>query len=279
MLELDASRRWCRAVMREHAKSFFFSTRVLPRRKREAVEALYALCRTADDAADVPGPSPAERRAILESIARDVAALREAGHHSSAPWYPAAADAFARFPIALADVQRLVAGCASDLDGRAIATMADLEAYASEVAGTVGRASMPILGANDPDSLQRGERLGIAMQLTNILRDVDEDGELGRNYLPLAEFPELSTGEVAQRIAQRARTLYREAEVLARRVPNDGSRAALIVTCSTYAGILGKIERRGFARGLDRAYVSTGEKLYLAARSLISAYAGFATIK
>lgn len=278
MSEIEKSRRWCRHVMRVHAKSFYFSTRILPPHKRNAVEALYAICRTADDAADEPGFRAEDRRVTLEQIARDVAHLRDAHYTARAPWFASAQDAFASFPIPIPEVLRLIAGCTSDIEGRTIGTMDDLERYANDVAGTVGRCAMAILGAADDDSLLRGERLGVAMQLTNVLRDIDEDTRMGRNYLPL-EASGVSPVEIARAIARRAHELYREADVLARRVPNDGSRAALVLTRIMYEAILEKIEQRGFAVGMGRAHVSFAEKTYLAARGLLVFYTGLKTIK
>lgn len=278
-MNFDASQRHCAAIMRSHAKSFYFSTRILPRAKREAVEALYALFRTADDFADEPQFSAQERRDGLRALKHDLSRIREAAYASDAAWFPAARRAFARFPIGLDDALALVEGCESDLDGRTVRTFADLYAYSAAVAGTVGRTSMPILGASDDDSLQRGERLGIAMQYTNVLRDVDEDRRMGRNYLPIDDMPGAPLDTVMREVAQRARDYYREAAVLAQRVPNDGSRAALLMTGDIYGGILDRIEERGFDPTRGRAYVGTAEKVVRAARCVVRAYAGFATIK
>ncbi|MDQ2909099.1 MAG: phytoene/squalene synthase family protein [Candidatus Eremiobacteraeota bacterium] len=265
--------------MRDCAKSFYFSTRVLPKAKREAVEALYGFCRFTDDLADAPGPSMHERYALFARVKRDLAALRSARFEASFPWYPALRRAFERFPIALDDALRLVEGCESDLAPVAIDSLERLEEYSSAVAGTVGRCSLPILGIADADSLRRGERLGIAMQLTNVLRDVEEDRAMGRIYLPMGEFPQTSVGEVMQAVALRARTYYREARVLAARVPNDGSRVALLLTGAVYEGLLDRLEARRYDLTRGRAYVPLPQKLRLAACSLLDAYTGLATIR
>lgn len=279
MSSLPESQRWCVAVMKREAKSFFFSTRILPRAKREAVEALYGLCRFADDTADEPGLQSAQRLAAFETLLAEIRLLREPQAHCEAPWFPALARAFERFPIDLADVEALVLGCRSDVEGAQIATMDDLERYAAAVAGTVGRCSLAILGANDPDSLARGERLGIAMQLTNVLRDVEEDRTLGRNYLPLQAFAGTPVREVMRAVALRARCLYRESDVLASRVPNDGSRVSLMMTSDVYEGILDRLEARGFDPSAGRVYVTTLGKFRRAARSAFAAYAGLPTMR
>jgi phytoene synthase len=277
--DFDTSQAWCSAVMRANAKSFYFSTRLLPRAKREAVEALYALFRTVDDFADEPEYSDRQRLLGIEAIERDLEHLDDPEYLTDAPWFAAVRRAFESFPIDLAAAQRLIAGCKRDLEPVEIVSMDELERYSAAVAGTVGLCSMPILGAGDPDSLARGERLGIAMQLTNILRDVDEDRRLGRNYLPMQAFPGHSVPEVMHAIAGVARRYYSESRVLASRVPNDGSRAALLVTSDIYGGILDHLERRNFDPSLGRAYVGTGEKLRRALRCVVVAYTGFATIK
>ncbi len=277
--DLARSVRWCAQVMRAHAKSFYFSTRVLPRAKREAVEALYGLFRSADDLADEPGPTLEERRAGFADLRDALAAVARGEPSSGVQWAAAVARALARFPIALDDILALIAGCESDLEPRPIATFAELETYSRAVAGTVGRCSMAILGASDDDSLARGERLGIAMQYTNILRDVAEDERSGRYYLPQREVERLGRREVMREIAQQARSRYREAFVLAARVPNDGSRWALLATADIYGGIVDVVERRAFDPHAGRAVVGTPAKIARAIRCWVRAYTGFASMK
>ncbi|HET9029570.1 MAG TPA: phytoene/squalene synthase family protein [Candidatus Aquilonibacter sp.] len=277
-MTLEHSRRWCANVMREHAKSFYLSTRILPRAKRHAVEALYGLFRTADDLADEPGPPDDQRLAALDETMEQVERAAD-GATGDAPWFAAVADAFARFPIDRRDVLRLIEACRGDVVPAALHTMDDLYAYSACVAGTVGRASMAILGAADEDSLVRGERLGVAMQYTNVLRDVEEDRLRGRSYLPFEDFPGEPVSSVMRQVALHARAYYLEAPVLAGRVPNDGSRAALLMTADIYQAILDRLERRAFDPTLGRAYVPQTEKLRRALACLVQSYVGFATIK
>ena len=230
---LTVSRRWCRALLRREAKKFYYATRLLPRRKREAVEAIYGVFRTADDIADEPGPSIEARLAGLAAMSATVARIRDPGARSDAPWFPAARDAFARFPIATRDALRLLAACRDDASGVVPQTMEELETYCAAVAGTVGRCSMAILGANDDDSLRRAERLGIALQLTNVLRDVDRDRAIGRSYLP----PDVPIDD----IVARARAYYKEGDALARRLPDLGSRLAVSLAARLYERNLGRI--------------------------------------
>lgn len=244
--------------MRVQAKSFFLATRFLPQVKREAVEAIYGVFRTADDFADLPGLEPYERYARLAAIERDLARIRDPQHESDAPWFSAVRRAFANFPIDVTDALRLIRACRRDVDGFACETMQDLEEYCAAVAGTVGRCAMPILGAADADSLDRAERLGIALQLTNILRDVEADRGLGRSYLPGAR-ADKRPEDIRRRVVERARAYYREAAVLARRLPNDGSRFALLTAADLYEGVLdGPLSRpqklRRILRSLIRSY-------------------------
>lgn len=275
MLDVEHSQRWCAQTMRAHATSFYFSTRLLPALKREAIEALYGLFRFTDDAADEPGPKLSERRASFARIRADIDGLPMFSHRTHAPWFMAVRRAFERFPIDIQDVRRLASGCESDLEPQPIRTMRDLEAYSASVAGTVGRCTLPVLGLRDDDSLRRAERLGIAMQYTNILRDIQKDREMGRHYLPTDAFPEVALSELMAIVAQSARTYYRECEVLAARLPNDGSRAALLITSSVYEGILDRLRRRKYDPSGERVYVPLESKMLIAFRSLYRSYVGF----
>ncbi|GAC1658789.1 MAG: phytoene/squalene synthase family protein [Vulcanimicrobiaceae bacterium] len=273
------SQAWCASVMHHKSKSFYFSTRILPTEKREAVEALYGICRFADDAADEPGYVRADRLAVLQSVEDDVTQVRNLGYDSAAPWFAALRRAAVRFEIDIADLVRLVRGCRSDVDGEPVRTMQQLESYSSAVAGTVGRCAMPILGAADEESLRRAERLGIAMQFTNVLRDVGEDKRMGRNYMPVDDFPGAPQSDVMRAVAAHARLYYREAKILAARVPNDGSRAALIMTGAIYEGILDKLESKRFDPHCGRVHIGTFGKITRAVRSVAFAYAGLPTIR
>ena len=258
--------------MRAEAKSFFLATRFLRRPKREAVEAIYALFRTADNLADEPEFDDAQRRDGLSTIDRTLKRIRDPACVCKAPWFPAVRRAFARFPIAIEDASRLIDACRRDVDGITCETMDDLERYAAAIAGTVGRCSMPILGASDSDSLDRAERLGIALQLTNILRDREADRAIGREYLPRST-PAKPEAELLRDVARRAHIYYREASVLAPRLPNDGSRVALLAASNLYEGVLDDLERRNFdSRG--RAQLSGFEKLRRMLRSVNAAFRG-----
>ncbi|HET7813814.1 MAG TPA: phytoene/squalene synthase family protein [Candidatus Baltobacteraceae bacterium] len=279
MNDLFASRMFCAQTMRTHAKSFYLSTRFLPRVKREAIEALYAFFRIVDDTVDEGAHPLAFRREKLNHCRNDVEGLSRPAYRSCAPWFPALQAAYADFDLDREPLMQLIDGCASDLEGRSIASFDELESYAKAVAGTVGRSVIPILGASDPDSLARAEQIGVAMQFTNILRDVEEDRAMGRNYLPAASYPDLAVADVMRMMALQAHERYEAVTALAPRLPNDGSRAALLMACAFYRNILRGVETRGFDPHAKRVYVSDAAKVKLAVGCVITAYTGFAIIR
>jgi phytoene/squalene synthetase len=279
MIGVSTSLRWCANVMRRNAKSFYLSTRFLPKDKREAIEALYGFFRHTDDAADEGAETADARRATLDAIRRDLALLDDHNAIGVAPWFAALRRTVERYPIDRSQLLRIVAGCESDLGCVRVESLAELERYAGSVAGSVGRCVLPVLGAHDPDSLVRSERLGIAMQLTNVLRDVEDDRAMGRIYLPTAQFPGKPIPAVMRIMATRAREYYREAPVLAARLPNDGSRAALLIAAVLYERVLDRLEERGFDPLGGRVFVSELGKLRLAARCMFASYTGLANIR
>lgn len=267
---------YCQGVMRHHARSFYFATRILPSAKRDAIEALYAFFRCVDDAADEGNAPVSARLARLHAFRMAVESLHGGPDACDEPWFDALSRAYLRYAIDRRPLLELIDGCESDLGAVDIASMHGLETYARAVAGTVGRSVVPILGATGADALALGERLGVAMQLTNVLRDVADDERQGRNYLPLREFG--GTTEAMRAVAAHARRQYAAGRALVGRVPNDGSRAALLMAATFYEGILARIERRGFDRA-SRAFVGGPAKWGLAAKCVLSAYTGLAIIK
>jgi phytoene synthase len=269
---------WCASLMRRRATSFYLATRFLPADKRRAIEALYGFCRFTDDVADEPGLTRNEREQMFTRITAAIDALAEGTgiRPAELPWIPALQWAAAAYAIDLREAQLLVRGCRSDLIPARFASLDELERYADAVAGTVGRTVMVVLGARDGDSLERAGRLGIAMQITNVLRDLEEDAAMGRRYVPASAPGELR--EAFFLVAGTARRYYREAKVLAARIPNDGSRVALLSARGLYEGILDRIEERNFMAG-GRAYVSATQKMGFIARSLLQAYSGRATMR
>jgi 15-cis-phytoene synthase len=258
----------CRELTALHSRSFYLASCLLPAAKRPAIWALYAFCRMSDDivdqpAADVNAVLAHWRRRMLGCSPRpdDLVALA---------W----ADTQAHYDIPLRYAEQLIDGVATDLHQTHYATFADLATYAYRVASTVGLMSMHIIGFSGKEAIPYAIKLGVALQLTNILRDVAEDWRAGRVYLPqdeLAAFDlsaaDLAAGQVGDRwrafmrfqIA-RNRSLYREAWPGIALLHPQG-RLAIGAAARFYEGILDDIERRDYDIFTGRARVSFLGKL------------------
>lgn len=175
----------CRSVVSREARSFKWGIRLLPARLRGPMAALYAFCRAADDAADGE-ESPAVRRQAVRRV-RDRWEAARSGTLADDPIMTAFADAVARNGIDPADVEGLLAAVEADLVVTRYPDFPALERYADGVAGGVGRACAALFGRRDPAARDLATRMGLGMQLVNILRDVAEDARRGRVYLPLAD--------------------------------------------------------------------------------------------
>ncbi|TDC98068.1 presqualene diphosphate synthase HpnD [Actinomadura sp. 7K507] len=174
--------RHCEDVVRSQARNFAYGIRLLPAPKRRALSAVYAFARRIDDIGD-DHEAPAPER--LAKLADERARLADPGAHPSDPVLVALADAARRRPIPLDAFGELIDGCEADVRGAGYDTFDDLLWYCRCVAGTVGRLSLGVFGTSDPGTAApRADALGVALQLTNILRDVKEDGANGRVYLP-----------------------------------------------------------------------------------------------
>lgn len=233
---ISDSRRWCRTFLHGHSKSFYLATRFLPRIKREAIEAMYSLFRVVDELADNPKLELDERYRELDEIARAVEHVRDRSYTHEAPWFPAVRAAFTNFRIETGDVLRLIAACRAESEAPTFATMAELEAHAAAIGGGILRLGVTILGASDSDSLERAQRLGTGLHLVDVIRDVEEDRQMGRSYLPL-EFSALSDRGLS-RLTQTARQYCAQCLPVAKRLPNDGSRLTLLLTTDLYESLM-----------------------------------------
>jgi 15-cis-phytoene synthase len=177
---LDAAYRHCQSVTRRSQSSFAAAFWMLPRPKRRALHAIYAFCRLADDIADDPAVH-GDRGRLLERWRDELAAAYR--DRSTHPVGVALADAVHRYRLPREDFEELLRGVESDLRGETIETFTDLKLYCYRVASTVGLLVVRVLEARDPRSLDYAEAMGIAVQLTNVLRDVGEDAAAGRVYL------------------------------------------------------------------------------------------------
>ncbi|HSC48756.1 MAG TPA: squalene/phytoene synthase family protein [Gaiellaceae bacterium] len=236
-------------LTRREARNFAYGIRVLPREKRQAISAVYAFARRVDDIADGELP-PGEKRARLAEL---VAALDAPPTDAM---LVALADARSRFGIPESALQALVDGGLQDTEQSRYASFDELHEYCRKVAGAVGVACVAVYGSTD---VERAETLGVALQLINIMRDVREDWELGRVYLPQDELAAFGVGEddIAHgRAGEAWRALMAFQASRARVYLDDGlglvetldSRSAACV--STFAGLyratLDRIEARGF---------------------------------
>jgi squalene synthase HpnD len=222
--DVEAAYRQCETITRQQAKNFAYGIALLPGPKRRALSAVYAYARRIDDIGDGTLPVP-EKVAALAAERTSITALAEGSAADAAasgdPVLIALRDAADRFPVPLLAFGELIEGCEADVRGVSYATFADLEHYCRCVAGSIGRLSLGVFGCADPAvASPLADDLGVALQLTNILRDIREDLGNGRVYLPaedLARFgctltpPATIEGPMAELIrfeADRARRWY-----------------------------------------------------------------------
>ena len=259
-------------LTRARAKNFAYGIMVLPKAKRRAVAAIYAFAREVDDVADGELPLE-EKRARLE-------ALRASLHRDPrAPREVALADARSRYPIPARALEALVDGGLQDLGQTRYADLDELLGYCRKVAGAVGVACIGIYGSDDT---ARAETLGLALQLINIARDVREDWELGRVYLPLDELASygVTEGDIgAGRVTEpwRAFGAFHAARCRAylaeglKLLPQLDRRSALCVGtfAELYRETLDRIEARGYDVFSGRPSLSTLSKLRIVGAGLL----------
>jgi phytoene synthase len=204
-VNIDGAYAACERITATEARNFSYGIKLLPAPKRRAMSALYALARRIDDIGDGDGPPSAKLEALAEAR-KQVAELRadRPTFDPDDPVMTAVADVAARFPLPVSALEELIEGCEMDVSGQRYETIDDLVGYCRRVAGTVGRLSLAIYGveaarADDPAAPERlADDLGVALQLTNILRDIVEDrDQLGRVYLPRADLERARPGRFA----------------------------------------------------------------------------------
>jgi phytoene synthase len=301
---LNAAYAICRRIAKREAKNFYYAFRVLPKAKSDAMCAIYAFMRRADDISDDESVSIAERRAIMTAW---LDAWRLSGVEPSLDAvFVAVRDTQRRFQISDELLEQLVQGTTMDLEeslpGVVPATVMgngageprtlqiydrfeDLYRYCYLVASVVGLVCIRIFGYRDARAEELAEKTGLAFQLTNILRDVKEDAERGRVYLPLEDLVRtkvavehlLATAQgrlVPQTVwsllaleGERAREFYRAADELIPLLDKD-SQAAMWVLVTIYRGLLERIESKGFDVFTERVSVPTSKKLFILAQGL-----------
>jgi 15-cis-phytoene synthase len=194
--DVRAAYRHCEQVTRTQARNFSYGIRLLPPAKRRALSAVYAFARRIDDIGDGTLPA-ADKLAALGEARAAVAALETAGAGASSGdlVLVALTDAASRRPVPLSAFAELIEGCEADVRGTVYTTFAELEHYCTCVAGSIGRLSLGVFGSSAPAVAEPlADALGIALQLTNILRDIREDLGNGRVYLPAEDLERFGAG-------------------------------------------------------------------------------------
>jgi phytoene synthase len=274
-LATESGYRHCRGVTRSAAGNFYYGIRLLPKARREALCAIYALARRIDDIAD-GHLETSERLQLLEAERQALATLHEA---TDDPVLVALADAASRYPIPLAAFGDLIDGAEMDVRGETYETFDDLLVYCRRVAGSIGRLSLGVFGTSDrPSATGHADSLGVAFQLTNILRDVREDLARARVYFPAEDLDRFGC-MLARGVAEGPiEELVRFEAARARRWFDDGLRLLSLLdrqsaTCvaamaGIYRRLLDRIERDPGAVLERRLSVPGWEKGWVAARSL-----------
>jgi 15-cis-phytoene synthase len=265
-------------LTRQSGTSFYYAFRILPAEKRRAIEALYAFCRVVDDCVDEPD---GEREA---GLGRWTAELQRA--YTGTPETELGrelAETVLSFPIPRGAFEDIVAGCRMDLTIRRYPTFAELRVYCERVASAVGLASIEIFGYDDPGTREYAVELGLALQLTNILRDIAQDAARDRIYLPLEDLERFGVSEAALLSAaadpgsprpsgfpgllafetERARSHYAAAADALPECDRHAMRSAEVMG-AVYRAVLEEWVRRGHPVGGPRVQLSKPRKLWIA---------------
>lgn len=273
MLQSDIAA--CRDLLRGGSRTFFAASLVLPRKFSDPAIALYAFCRLADDAVDLGTNRKAAVNRLQERLD-----LAYSGRPIASPADRAFAQVVSTFAIPRELPQALLEGLAWDADGRRYETLSDLFDYAARVAGTVGAMMSLVMGQRAPDIIARACNLGVAMQLTNIARDVGEDARAGRLYLPLRWLGEAgidpnewianpkfdaAIATIVQRLLDTADALYDRATHGIKNLPL-ACRPGIYAARALYAEIGREVERRNLDSVSQRAVTSVRRKLLVLAR-------------
>lgn len=284
----------CRGITRRAAKNFYYGFIVLPSEKRNALSAVYAFMRHADDITDEPGDPQQKRQKLTEWL--EAAKAVFAGKATDDPVLMALGDAQKNFKIPPELFEKLVYGTSLDLDIPAASgespavlchTFEDLKQYCYYVASVVGLVCIRIFGYEDSKAEFLAEDCGLAFQLTNIIRDIKEDAGMGRIYIPeedlartnltAANFSSAALADPAQvqRLrpaleyeADRARKYYESAKWLMELIEED-SRAALWVLVEIYSRLLKKITERNYDVLTERVRLTFWEKMKVLSRGLL----------
>lgn len=281
-LSIEDSYRYCRNIARTRAKNFYYSFLLLEKPQRNAMCAIYAFMRHCDDLSD--NPVTTDTAKLQQSIALWRLELDRAlhGHAEGDPIWPAFVDTVRCYAIPHRFFHEMIDGIASDIEPRQMGTFEELYHYCYQVASVVGLTIVHIFGFHSVKALFLAEKCGIAFQLTNILRDVREDAEAGRVYLPADDLKrfgvslqQLRSGPEDQQFrelmrfeAARARACYDESGPLMELI-EPKSRRSLWALREIYMRLLSKIEKGDYAVLTRRINVSTHTKIALLLRAFM----------
>jgi phytoene synthase len=281
-MNLESTAPEVEAVRRKASRSSFYSAmRIMPKAEREAMYAIYAFCRAVDDIADDGVGTRAERRAQLDFWRADVTSLCRGAAPGRAEFL---ADVVSHFHPRLEDFLAVIDGMQMDVDADIVApNLDDLDLYCDRVASAVGRLSIKVFGMEEGPGFALAHHLGRALQLTNILRDLDEDAVSNRLYLPreyldgvgiaameprrVLDNPAIN--DACGRLARLARTHYDEAERIMELKPKGSLRAPRLMG-AVYAEILRRMQMVGWAPPRQRVHVPKAQLAWLALRHSIS---------
>jgi 15-cis-phytoene synthase len=280
--DVRAAYRCCEEITWSEARNFSYGIRLLPPAKRHALAAVYAFARRIDDIGDGTLPAP-EKLAALAGARASLTGLIAGGAGEQDAVLVALADAAARFDIPLAAFGELIDGCADDVRGVTYQTFDDLLHYCRCVAGSIGRLSLGVFGTASPEqAVPLADSLGVALQLTNILRDIREDYANGRVYLPAEDFERFGCalsrdpGEEADQAkltalvafeAERARTWYARGLALMPLLDRR-SAASAGAMAGIYFRLLEHVAANPAAVLSARVSLSAREKVFVAVKSL-----------
>lgn len=286
--ELREAYKVCRGITRKHAKTFYLATRFLPNIKQRSIFAIYALCRFVDDLIDEAEDLIAQKELTLGEIESMIETWKSKlvdtydGKQFDNPILIALSDVLKSYKIPIELPLELIDGVSMDLTKNRYRNFDELYGYSYKVASVVGLMTSQVFGYSDRRALGHAVSLGIAMQLTNILRDVGEDLQRGRIYLPQDEMMRFGVSEhdlfnhvvdsnfigFMEFQIERAEEYYRDADKGIKMLSPD-SRYAVAMARYNYSRILEKIRKNNYQVFTNRAYVSTAQKLFVIPKVLL----------
>lgn len=287
--QLQVAYSHCRSITRKHAKTFYMATRFLPNYKQRSIFAIYGLCRYLDDlvdeAEDLMNHEKISPLAVQENLYNFRSKLVNTyrGAEQDDPILVAFSDVLNRFKISIDLPLTLLQGVSMDLEKNRYETFDDLYEYSYKVASVVGLMTSEVFGYDDPKAINHAVDLGIAMQLTNILRDVGEDLAKNRIYLPKEDLDFFSISEddlfnhtlndnfkeLMKFQIERANKYYESADKGIEMLNKD-SRLPVMLARENYSRILNKITSNGYDVFTTRAYLNSTEKLSILPRVMVN---------